>query len=124
MTQTIMYSVGEAAERSGFSVDTLRYYERLGLVDAIERDGGGRRRYTADDLEWLGLLACLRDTGMPVREMQNFAELVRAGDHNWRERRELLQAHRERVRAHIADLTERLDRIQYKIDYYREREEA
>jgi DNA-binding transcriptional MerR regulator len=54
MTQAIMYSVGEAAERSGFSVDTLRYYERLGLVDGVERDGGGRRRYTTDDLEWLG----------------------------------------------------------------------
>jgi DNA-binding transcriptional MerR regulator len=124
LTAEATFSVGEAAAQSGFSVDTLRYYERLGLLTGVDRTAGGRRRYTADDLSWLGLVSCLRGTGMPVREMQEFAELVRAGDHTFPERRTLLQAHRERVLAHIAELREQLTMIDHKIDYYAQQRES
>lgn len=115
---TETFTVGEAAARTGFSIDTLRYYERLGLVAGVDRTAGGRRRYTNDDLGWLRLVSCLRGTGMPVREMQEFAELARAGDHNFQARCELLLAHRDRVNAHVAELHEQLRLIQHKIDYY------
>jgi DNA-binding transcriptional MerR regulator len=124
MTAEATFSVGEAAAQSGFSVDTLRYYERLGLLTGVDRTAGGRRRYTADDLGWLALVSCLRGTGMPVREMQEFAELARAGDHDFAERRALLEAHRERVLAHIAALHEQLRMIDHKIDYYAEQKES
>ena len=113
------YTVGEAAERTGFSVDTLRYYEREGLLDRVERTHTGRRRYTDDDLGWLELLHCLRDTGMSIGDMRRFAELIRAGDHTNGERADLLEAHRDRARARIARLHEQLRRVDAKIDYYR-----
>ncbi len=112
------FSVGEAAARSGFSIDTLRYYERLGLLADVDRTAGGQRRYTAEDLSWLALVSCLRRTGMPIREMQVFAELVRAGDATFPQRRALLQAHREQVLDRIAELQEQLHTIDRKIDYY------
>jgi DNA-binding transcriptional MerR regulator len=117
-TSTETFTVGEAAARTGFSIDTLRYYERLGLVAGVDRTAGGRRRYTAGDLGWLELVSCLRGTGMPVREMQRFAELIRAGDDNLADRQTLLLAHRDRVNAHVAELQQQLRQIQHKIDYY------
>jgi len=122
-TSTITYTVGETSERTGFSVDTLRYYEREGLLDPPDRTVSGRRRYTEDDLEWLGLLSCLRGTGMPIGEMRAFAELLREGDGNWTARRRLLEAHRQRVLSTIDDLNAQLGKVQHKIDYYRGKEQ-
>ena len=73
------WTVGEAAEKCGLSQHTLRWYERIGLLPAIERGSDGRRRYGDSDLDWLSLLTKLRATGMPVRDMQRYAELVRSG---------------------------------------------
>lgn len=75
------YAPSEAARRSGFSLDTLRYYERIGLLNEVGRTSGGRRVFTDDDLDWLMLFRCLRDTGMPIAEMCRYAELVREGEH-------------------------------------------
>ena len=65
-TMTGSISPGQAAEHSGFSLDTLRYYERIGLLSPVDRAPSGHRRFTPDDLEWLAVLRCLRDTGMPI----------------------------------------------------------
>jgi DNA-binding transcriptional MerR regulator len=73
------WTIGEAAEKCGLSQHTLRWYERVGLLARIERGGDGRRRFSDADLDWLSLLAKLRATGMPVREMRRYAELVRSG---------------------------------------------
>ena len=76
-------TIAEAAERSGLSPDTLRYYERDGLMlRRVDRSATGHRRYTESDLRWIDLLNCLRGTGMPIREVRRYAELVRAGDGN------------------------------------------
>ncbi|MGH8877796.1 MAG: MerR family transcriptional regulator [Stackebrandtia sp.] len=113
------YSIGEAARRSGFSMDTLRYYEKIGLLVDVDRSSTGQRRFTEDDLGWLGTLKCLRDTGMPVADMLDFAELVRAGDHTIPKRVSLLETHHARVAEHIADLRSKHDGIAAKIDWYR-----
>jgi DNA-binding transcriptional MerR regulator len=113
------YTVGEASARSGFSVDTLRYYERLGLLEPVDRTAGRQRRYREGDIDWLGFVSCLRGTGMPVREMRAIAELVRDGEHTVPQRIELLEAHGERVRANIHQLTEQLEAIEHKVGYYR-----
>ena len=73
------WSIGEAAAKCGLSQHTLRWYERIGLLAKIERGGDGRRRFSEGDLEWLSLITKLRATGMPVRDMQRYAELVRSG---------------------------------------------
>ena len=72
------WTIGEAAEKCGLSQHTLRWYECVGLLARIERGGDGRRRFSDADLDWLSLLAKLRATGMPVREMRRYAELVRS----------------------------------------------
>lgn len=68
-------SIAEVAERSGLSVHTLRYYERAGLIAPVPRAPGGQRRYAAADLEWIGFLLRLRETRMPIGQMQAFARL-------------------------------------------------
>ena len=112
-------SPGQVAERSGFSLDTLRYYERIGLLERIERGPGGRRRYADDDLEWLGVPRCLRATGMPIAQMSRYAELARGGDSTVPERTALLEEHDARVEQHIADLRAQQAHVREKIAWYR-----
>ncbi|MBT8225059.1 MAG: MerR family transcriptional regulator [Dactylosporangium sp.] len=113
------YSPGQVAERTGFSLDTLRYYERIGLLDNIARTGGGQRTFTDDDVSWLGLLRCLRETGMPIASMLRFAELVRGGEETIAERITLLEDHDREVAVRIASLRTQQERIQAKIRWYR-----
>jgi DNA-binding transcriptional MerR regulator len=115
-------SIAEAAERSGLSAHTLRYYERDGLMlGEVERSVGGRRRYTEADLRWVHMLTCLRATGMPIREIRRYAELVRADDGNEHARLEMLRAHRERVLVSLREVTEHLGAIDRKIGVYVDR---
>ena len=115
-------SIAEAAERSGLSAHTLRYYERDGLMlTAVERSAGGQRRYTEADLRWVHMLTCLRATGMPLREIRRYAALVRADDGNEHARLEMLRAHRERVLVALREVTEHLGAIDRKIGVYVDR---
>jgi DNA-binding transcriptional MerR regulator len=118
MSTTTTYSVGEVSARTGFSIDTLRYYERLGLIEPVERSVGGRRMYREEDVGWLDFVSCLRDTGMPIERMRQFAELCRDGEHTVPERVDLLAAHGRRVEAEIEALRTKLEAIRHKIGYY------
>lgn len=112
------YSIAEAARRSGLSIDTLRYYERIKLVDPPARDTAGRRSYSDDDLSWLVFLTHLRTTGMPIRMMREYAQLRRHGDASAARRMGILVEQRDSVRARIAELRSCLDILDYKIDNY------
>ena len=115
-------SIAEAARRTGVSVHTLRYYERAGLVvTAVDRTAGGRRRYHQLDLDWIVICTRLRTTGMPIRTIRRYAELVSAGPGNEQERLALLEAHRAEVTARLARTRENLKLIDHKIDVYRGR---
>ncbi|MEV0586218.1 MerR family transcriptional regulator [Nonomuraea sp. NPDC050310] len=114
-----VYTPSEVAEETGFTLDTLRYYEKIGLLEPVGRNAAGQRRFTQHDLDWLGTIRCLRDTGMPIAEMLRFAELVRSGDHTFADRIALLEEHDRRVEAQVATLRSRQDYIQRKISYYR-----
>jgi DNA-binding transcriptional MerR regulator len=114
----VTYSIAQAAERSGLSIDTLRYYERIGLVDPPARDSGGRRSYSDDDLSWLEFLTKLRTTGMPIRLMREYAQLRHKGLATASRRKQLLYDHRADVRQRIAELQECLAVLDYKIDNY------
>jgi DNA-binding transcriptional MerR regulator len=112
-------TIAEAAERTGLTAHTLRYYERDGLMlGSVDRATSGHRRYTDGDLTWIEMITRLRSTGMPIRDVRRYAALVRAGDGNEDERLELLQAHRERVEAQLAQVTSHLRAIDYKIALY------
>ena len=96
---------------------TLRWYERIGLLAPVERTPDGRRRFSDADLDWLMLLSKLRATGMPVRDMLSYAELVRSGAHEL-ERMDLLRKHRERVRQAVLEQQECLKLLDAKIGNY------
>ena len=118
-------SIAEAARRTGVSVHTLRYYERAGLVvSPVDRTTGGQRRYSRLDLDWITICTRLRATGMPIRAIRRYAELVRAGRGNERERLALLEAHRAEVTSRLRQMRDHLRLIDRKIGVYRGRLEA
>ncbi|WP_417277593.1 MerR family transcriptional regulator [Celeribacter sp.] len=114
--------IGELAKRSGLSAHTIRYYERIGLLPYADRDAGGRRDYDEAILVWIAFLDRLKTTGMPIREMLQYAKLRAAGDHTGPARQRILEAHRDRVRAHVRDLQASLLVLDTKIDTYVETE--
>jgi DNA-binding transcriptional MerR regulator len=122
-TQTVSeITIAEAAQRSGLSAHTLRYYERIGLIHSVGREANGHRRYGRDDLEWLELLRKLRTTGMPIRQMVEYAELVREGPQTAGRRRQMLEDHRCAIEAQIGQLRETAAVLDRKITMYSEME--
>ncbi|MGF1571198.1 MAG: MerR family transcriptional regulator [Nodosilinea sp.] len=116
-------TIQQVAAATGLSVHTLRYYERCGLIAAIDRATSGHRRYSADDIRWIEFLTKLRRTGMPIRQMQRYAVLVRQHpDTAFGERRQMLEAHRQTVLAQIQQLQDNLAVIDWKIQHYSELE--
>lgn len=112
------YSIGEISRETGLSIDTLRYYERIDLLVDIERNNSGHRCYTNENLSWLNLLTCLRETGMPIADMIHFAELVREGEETVGNRLELLELHRLNVLDKMAQMQKKLEVIDKKINFY------
>ena len=117
-------TIAEAAERSGLSAHTLRYYERIGLIHPVGRGQNGHRRYGRDDIEWLDFLIKLRTTDMPIRQMVEYAGLVREGPQTASRRRAMLEAHREALRERIEELEETAGVIDRKIETYTEMESS
>lgn len=111
-------SIGEVAQALDVSVDTVRYYERIGVADVPLRDGGGRRRYSTADVEWLQFLVRMRSTGMPIRLLQTYAAARLLGPSSAGQRRQILEQHRAEVAARIAELSTSLALIDHKIDNY------
>lgn len=118
-TRTAPLSISEVAERTGLSVHALRFYERKGLlVGPVERTSGGRRRYTVADVDWLLICVKLRESGMPLADLERFAALVREGPGNEAERLQLLDTHQQRVEARIRELEECRSIITWKVGVY------
>lgn len=112
------YAIAEAAHRSGLSIDTLRYYERIQLIDPPARDSGGRRAYNDEDLAWLEFLTRLRTTGMSIRMMREYAKLRHQGLASAGRRKQILVKQRTEVLERIAELNACLDVLNYKIANY------
>ncbi|GAA2791668.1 hypothetical protein GCM10010441_16130 [Kitasatospora paracochleata] len=119
--RTARHTISEVSAASGLTPHTLRWYERIGLLDPIDRSHAGQRRYSDADLTRLAFLGRLRLTGMPVADMLRYVELARAGDGTRAARRDILVAHREEVRERLADLHATLAVLDYKIDIYTDR---
>jgi DNA-binding transcriptional MerR regulator len=117
-------TVADAAREAGVSAHTLRYYERAGLLRPVERNGSGHRRFTAADIDWVVMITRLRATGMPIRRIREYAELVWAGEGNEPERLAIMEAHREQVLERLAEIERNLELIDFKIRLYRERLDA
>jgi DNA-binding transcriptional MerR regulator len=115
--EIVTLAISEVAERTGVTEHTLRYYERIGLLD-VGRDTGGRRRYTDQDIARVVFVSRLRSSEMPIRDLQRYVELVHDGPATEPQRLAILQAHRERVLERQAELEAALRIIDFKIDVY------
>jgi len=111
-------TIQAAAEQTGLTVHTLRYYERIGLFLPIGRATNGHRRYSQQDINLIRTLNCWRQTGMPLVDIQRYVKLLPAGDATAGERRALLEAHRQKVIGQIGELQAALDLLDYKVQHY------
>jgi len=108
---------GDAAYRTGLSLDTLRYYEREGIIGPIRRDTGGRRRYTEDDVAWIGIVTCLRDAGLGIDDLRRFTALL-AAENGHADRVAFLRRIREELQERLRSTRAALSVLDDKIDYY------
>lgn len=114
------FHIGELAARTGRGVHAIRWYEAQGLIPGVVRDNGGRRTYNERHIGWLDVIDRLRLTGMSVAQMREYANLVKQGKVSLKQQRELLLAHRTRVKKTIAEWTAALKLLDHKIDFYEE----
>ncbi len=114
------YTIGEVVARTGLTASTLRYYESEKLLSPIRRDAANRRCYDKADMDWLELITCLKNTGMPIQEIRRFVALCGQGDKTLAQRYDIVLAHRQATMARIAALQTELLHIDRKVAYYRD----
>lgn len=117
-------SIGTLSDLSGISAHTLRFYEKQGILKPVGRAGNGHRRYRQQDLLWLEFVVRLKRTGMPLAQIRQYADLRANGDPTLGARLAMLELHRERLAAHIAELSACAGALEDKIAVYRRMLEA
>jgi DNA-binding transcriptional MerR regulator len=110
--------ISEVSEQFGLSVDTLRYYEKVGLIPPINRTDGGIRDYSELDLKRVDFIKCMRTAGLPINVLTEYFALVQQGDETIEARKEILQEQRAQLVAKMAELQETLDLLNQKIQGY------
>lgn len=113
-------TIQDASAETGVSRDTLRYYERIGILPGIARSKSGHRRFSDNDMGWIKLVQCLRATGMPIEDLHAYAELAQQGDSTAPERLRILEEHRRRIKADMTELQTALELVERKISGYDE----
>jgi DNA-binding transcriptional MerR regulator len=117
---TTVRTIQRASDETGLSADTLRYYERIGILPGIARSESGHRQFSDDDLGWIRLVQCLRATGMSIEDLHRYAELMQLGDSTAPERLRLLETHRRRIKDEMRELASALELVERKIAGYAE----
>ncbi|MCI8860193.1 MAG: MerR family transcriptional regulator [Lachnospiraceae bacterium] len=111
------YSIGEFSRLTNLGIHTLRYYEHENLITP-KRNSSNRRCYSDKDLAWIEFIKRLKDTGMPIKQIQHYAKLRAEGDLSLNERMKMLTMHRESLNEQIKVLQEHLAKLDDKIDFY------
>lgn len=112
------YSIGEVARKLNIAPSTLRYYDKEGLLPFIERKQSGTRAFSDNDLQWLGIIECLKKTGMPIKDIKIFIDWCIEGDKTLTERYTMFLERKEIVEQQMLELQNTLDTINYKCWYY------
>lgn len=113
-------TIKEVCRRYGISADTLRYYERTGVIPPVGRTGGGVRDYTEQDISWVENAICMRGAGLSVETLAEYVRLFQEGDETIPARRALLAEAREKLAAQLEKARETLEKLDYKISRYDE----
>lgn len=120
--------ISEVSQKMDISIDTLRYYEKIGIIPQIARTNGGVRNYTEDDLNWINLAKCMRQSGLSIEALAHYLELFQQGEDTQAERLAILSEQRETVLNTIQQMKDTLELLNKKIDNYetvlKPREEA
>lgn len=112
------YTIGQAAKKVGLSVYTLRYYEKEGLLPFVDRTASGIRSYKDSDFDWLGMIGCLKNTGMNIHEIRDFVTWCMEGDATLPTRIRLFYSQKRAVKERIREFEGYLEKIDHKIAYY------
>ena len=111
-------TIKEVSEKYHISADTLRYYERVGMIPPVPRTESGIRNYGPDECGWVELAICMRRAGLPIEAMIEYVKLCQAGNATIAARLRLLQCQKDKLLAQQAQTAETLERLNHKIDIY------
>lgn len=111
-------TIAETAQKYDLTPDTLRYYERIGLLPHVGRTAGGIRDYQQDDCRWIEFIKCMRSAGLPVETLIEYVKLFAEGDSTLAARKTLLIEQREALTARISEMQDTLERLNRKIENY------
>ena len=111
-------TITEVSEKFNIPQDTLRYYERIGLIPRVNRNKSGIRDYTEEDCKWVEFVKCMRNTGLPIEVLIEYVALFQQGDETIEARKQLLIEQREQLKKRIEDMQQTLERLDYKIAVY------
>jgi len=112
------YSIKQVSEQTNLKPHVLRYYEKEGLLPFVSRSESGIRRYSEYDLEWIGLICCLKNTGMSIKQIKVFVELSMEGNETLKQRCDLLIEHKRNVETQIQEMEIHLQKVACKISYF------
>ena len=110
--------ISEVSERYDISPATLRYYERVGLLPAVNRNKSGIRDYAQTDVEWVAFIKCMRNAGLPIEVLTEYVGLVQQGDQTNEDRRQILINQRDELLQKMEEMQKTLDLLNYKIKVY------
>jgi len=112
------YTIKQISERTNISPYVLRYYEKEGLLPHVARSDNGFRLYSEEDLEWLGLICCLKNTGMSLKQIKAFVDLSAEGKETLRQRCEMLVEHKRNVENQVQEMQRQLEKVSKKIAFF------
>lgn len=112
------YSMKQASQITGLTAHTLRYYEKEGLLPDVHRTKSGIRRFSQEDIDGLGLICCLKSTGMSIKQIRDFVELSLKGDCTLKRRCDMLIAHKKDVEEQMLQMQRHIDKVTHKIEYF------
>ncbi len=110
--------ISEVSQQYDISPDTLRYYERVGLIPTVNRTESGIRDYNQIDIEWVDFIKCMRNAGLPIEILTEYVELVQQGDHTNEARKQILIDQRDELVHKMEEMQKTLDLLNYKIEVY------
>lgn len=118
------YTIKQVSEKTNLSPHVLRFYEREGILSQINRSESGIRHYSDEDLEWLGLVCCLKNTGMSLKQIKAFMDLSAKGRETLGRRCEMLIEHKRSVETQIEEMKKHLKKVSHKIAFFTEQHQA
>lgn len=113
-------TISEVARKYNLSADTIRYYERIGLIPRVNRNSGGIRDFTENDCGWVEFIKCMRGAGLPIEALIDYVALFQQGDMTVQARKAILVEQRDVLAERIQEMQSTLERLNQKIEHYEE----